>query len=352
MSQSLLSGTQMSGTMTKMAPTHQPTLKLIHLWLLWIPFSVCMAIGWGGLWIWLPLLTLGALHPALDFFARRIGSSQVLGSGLSEFLILAYPAFQTAALIAFLFQIRAESPSSSTLIVRGLYFGLMSGAIGITVAHELIHRSARWRRGIGVWLLSLVLYSHYRVEHIFGHHVRVATREDSSTGRRGEWFYSFWVRAVFEGYRNAWALELRKDWKKNRLVRYVLLQLALLSACYEVAGTSGLIFFVLQALTAILLLELIDYVEHYGLERKRLPGGGYEAFTARHAWDSNHRFTNAFLINLGRHADHHLHPRRLCTQLVNQEGGPLLPYGYSTMLILALIPPLYFRAVEPALTKT
>ncbi len=330
--------------------------RFIHLWLLWIPATVCLGISLGGPWAFLPLLTLTTLHPAADFFAKRIGREQPLGSHLSEALVLLYPFVQTTALVVFLARIGANPPSTDTLVVKALSFGLMSGATGITVAHELVHRSARWQRGLGVWLLSQVLFSHYRVEHVFGHHSRVATPEDPASARRGEWIYTFWVRWFFVGLLNAWKSEARRlprlsQWGRHRIIHYCLLQSALLIGAFALGSLPGLIFFIVQALAAVLLLGLIDYVEHYGLERKRLPNGGYEAIGSKHSWDSDHRFTNAFLINLGRHADHHTHPRKTFGKLINRAEAPLLPYGYSTMLMLALVPPFFFKRMD-ALIET
>jgi alkane 1-monooxygenase len=229
--------------------------------------------------------------------------------------------------------------------------GALTGAIGITVAHELVHRGRAWERALGVLLLSTVGYAHFRVEHVLGHHRHVGTPLDAATARRGESVYAFWVRSLWNGFRSAWHIEATRlagrpflaQFVGNRVARYVVLQLALLAAAWLTFGTSGAAFLVGQAVVAVLLLETVNYLEHYGLERRELAPGRYEPVRDDHSWDSRHRMTNWILFNLGKHAHHHRNPSLPYERLENAKAGPVLPFGYSLMLWLALVPPWWRR---------
>jgi len=322
--------------------------RLFHLWAYCIPLLVAPAILWGGPWLWGPLLLITFLHPLGDRLLARLPGLEVKGSALSEAILLTYPLLQTLFLVAAILL----TPSSGSdawidAILRGAILGMMTGALGITAAHELVHRGARWQRGLGVFLLSQVGYAHFRIEHVFGHHVRVATPEDPASARRGETVYAFWIRSIVTGFISAWRFERKRPLLRNRMVHYLVLLIAWGALSWAINGAYGLLLWICQAKVAVLLLELINYVEHYGIVRSKKSESAYQPVTVAHSWDSDHRLTNAFLFNLGRHSEHHLHPRKPFEKLINPVGAPVLPYGYSTMMLFALIPPLYFRLMDP-----
>jgi alkane 1-monooxygenase len=227
-----------------------------------------------------------------------------------------------------------------------LSVGLVTGAQGITIAHELGHKRTRLEQWLARALLASVCYGHFLVEHNRGHHVRVATPEDPASARYGESFWAFLPRTLTGSLRHAWALDRREV-------------LALSSASAAMAALLGLAFgplavafFLAQSAMAITLLEAVNYVEHYGLQRARLPDGRYERPTARHAWDANEWLTNCYLVHLQRHADHHTNPSRPYAALQPREESPKLPTGYGGMLPLALVPPLWFAVMNPRVPRS
>jgi alkane 1-monooxygenase len=236
----------------------------------------------------------------------------------------------------------------------GAVFGLAAGAVGITVAHELVHRRAAWERLLGQALLVSVTYHHFWIEHVYGHHRRAGTPADPVTARRGEWLWTFLPRAIARSFVSAWKLEAarlaregRLAWTpRNRVLAGVLAQAAFYAAVWLFAGRLGIYFLLMQSAVAIVLLETINYIEHYGLERRETAPGVYERYGPAHAWDSAHRFSNWILFNLPKHADHHLHPGLRHDQLVLEPAAPVLPFGYPLAILLAFVPPLWIRVMN------
>jgi alkane 1-monooxygenase len=190
-------------------------------------------------------------------------------------------------------------------------------------------------------LLVTVSYGHFAVEHNRGHHVRVATPDDPASARLGEGFWRFLPRTLAGSLRHAWVLDRREvaiTWMAT---------LSLAAALGAAFGPLAVAFFVGQSAMAVTLLEAVNYVEHYGLRRDKLPDGRYERQAAHHAWDAYERLSNCFLIHLQRHADNHLHPSRPYAALQPQPQSPRLPMGYAGMLPLAFVPPLWFAVMNP-----
>ncbi len=235
--------------------------------------------------------------------------------------------------------------------------GIISGTIGITYAHELMHQKPKLERWMGDILMAMALYSHFRSEHMLVHHRYVATPRDPVTARYNEGFHTFFPRVLHECFRSAWnaekAMLARRDkpvWDlRNPFWRYGALQLAFLVLSFLIAGWIGVLLFVAQAFIAIWQLELVNYVEHYGLTRKHLGDGKYEHVLPRHSWNSAHKASNWLLINLQRHSDHHYKPDRRfpLLQTYDKDEAPQLPYGYPVMTMLAMIPPVWRRYMNP-----
>jgi alkane 1-monooxygenase len=222
-----------------------------------------------------------------------------------------------------------------------LSIGLVTGSQGITIAHELGHKSSRLDRRLARVLLVSVSYGHFTVEHNRGHHQRVATPEDPASARYGEGFWRFLPRTLFGSFRHAWQLDRREVTLASASS---LLAAAALGAAF---GPLAAAFFFGQSAMAITLLEAVNYIEHYGLQRQQLADGRYEKVSERHSWDANQWLTNCYLIHLQRHADHHLNPMRPYAALQPRAESPKLPMGYAGMLPLALVPPLWFRVMNP-----
>ena len=234
--------------------------------------------------------------------------------------------------------------------------GVISGVVGINYAHELIHQKPKWERTLGDLLLAMVLYSHFRSEHMLVHHRYVGTPRDPVTARYNEGFYRFFPRVLRDCYLSALGAEAAmlarkgKRWTdlNNPFWHYWALQAALFGLAYAIAGWGGVGLFLVQACVAIWQLELVNYIEHYGLTRKHLGEGKYEHVLPRHSWNAAHRASNWLLINLQRHSDHHYKPDRRfpLLQTYSASDAPQLPYGYPVMTVVAMFPPLWRKMMN------
>jgi alkane 1-monooxygenase len=236
-----------------------------------------------------------------------------------------------------------------------LSVGSVTGSIAINVAHELIHKYSHVDQWAGGVLLASAAYPGFKIEHIRGHHVDIGTPKDNTTARFGQPLYAYLWIAFATNFLKAWRFERERlaalglpAWhRRNELLWWYGLTLLLGAASYALGGTAGVAFFAAQAVVGIGLLETVNYIEHYGLERKRLADGRYEPVSVRHSWDSSSRLTNFYLFQLQRHADHHKYARRPYQILRHTPEAPQLPAGYSAMILLALVPPLWFRVMNP-----
>jgi len=257
-------------------------------------------------------------------------------------------------LIAFgLFVVSDPTVSLLTAAAMGAAVGMSGGSIGITTAHELIHRQNKYMRGIGVVLLVLCCYGHFRIEHVYGHHKHVATKEDPATARRGENFYFYFIRCVINSVISSWNIEKNILQKKNistfslqnRMIHYFVLESLFLFLAYMTAGFNGLVFVLTHSFVSIMLLELVNYIQHYGLERK-MENGKYERFTDHHSWNSRHISANWSTFNLGLHAEHHQSASKHYPLLSQEEKAIEMPANYSVMLMMALVPPIWFFVMD------
>ncbi|MEP5154133.1 alkane 1-monooxygenase [Planktotalea sp.] len=245
----------------------------------------------------------------------------------------------------------------------GLFFsvGVISGTIGINYSHELMHQKNKRERWLGDILLASVLYSHFRSEHLLVHHRYVGTPRDPVTARYNEGFHRFFPRVLRQCWQSAFKAEkdmlARKDlpWTdlSNPFFRYWALQGGMLILALILGGWSGLFLFLFQAFIAVWQLELVNYVEHYGLTRKHLGEGKYEHVQPRHSWNAAHKASNWLLINLQRHSDHHYKPDRRFPLLQNytEADAPQLPHGYPLMTMMALLPFLWRRVMNPRVRR-
>ena len=235
--------------------------------------------------------------------------------------------------------------------------GVISGTIGIVYAHELVHQSPRIERLAGDVLMAMVLYSHFRSEHLLVHHRYVGTPKDAVTARYNEGFHRYFYRTLTgelpSALRAEKAMLARKGlsaWhRSNPVWFYAALQLGFLTLAFAIGGWWCVLLFMVQAFVAVWQLALVNYVEHYGLTRKYLGDGKYEPTRPHHSWNATHAGSNWLLINLQRHADHHTKPSRRypLLQAGSEDDGPQLPYGYPVMTAAAMIPPLWRRRMNP-----
>ncbi len=256
---------------------------------------------------------------------------------------------------------RADHLSSWELFFLFFGVGVLTGTVGINYSHEMMHQKNRLERWWADILLAMVLYSHFRSEHLLVHHRYVATPRDPVTARYNEGFHRFYPRVLWQCYRSGFKAEAqmlaRKNlpWtdRSNPFWRYWALQGGFVLLAILLGGWVGLGLFLVQAGVAIWQLELVNYIEHYGLTRKHLGEGKYEHVQPKHSWNAAHKASNWMLINLQRHSDHHYKPDRRFPVLQNygSDEAPQLPFGYPVMTMLAMVPPLWRRYMNPQVRR-
>ncbi len=232
--------------------------------------------------------------------------------------------------------------------------GTVNG-IAINTAHELGHKRESLERWLSKVALAPAMYGHFCVEHNRGHHVRVATPQDPASARLGESFWAFWPRTVAGSVRSAWRLESRRSaarrrtpWTiRNDVLNAWSMTVVLFGALVLAFGPGVLPMLLAQAVLGFSFLEVVNYLEHYGLLRQRTTGGRYERVDEQHSWNSNRLTTNIFLYQLQRHSDHHANPLRRYQTLRTFDTSPQLPAGYATMIVVALVSPLWRRIMDP-----
>lgn len=339
-----------------------------------IPLLVATGFYLGGYWNFLSLVFSFILLPLID---QHLGidtsnvpkeESKLVGEAL-YYRMVTY-LWALAQVIFVCWGAFAVTSGRLTTVIEWISFvmgcALVTGGIGITVAHELGHKKSLIERFYAKVLLLTVCYMHFIIEHNRGHHVTVATPADPATARKDENFYRFWVRSVFGGYKHAWQLEreslLRKGrstWSVyNNMIWFALLPLLFcLVLTGIVSSYSGRlawevpVFFFAQSVVAFTLLELVNYVEHYGIQRKEISPGRYEKVNPQHSWNASHMLSNFFLFQLQRHSDHHVFAYKRYQILNHYDESPQLPFGYPTMIIIAMMPPLWFRMMNSRLER-
>jgi alkane 1-monooxygenase len=240
-----------------------------------------------------------------------------------------------------------------------LVMGLLCGTFGINVAHELGHRTNRSEQFLAKILLLSSLYMHFFIEHNKGHHKRVSTPEDPASARYGESVYAFYFRSVIFSYLSAWHIansEMKKKglpaWHwKNEMLQYQFIQLFFVVTIGLVFGWRECLLFIGAAFIGVLLLETVNYIEHYGLERRKNENGSYERAMPEHSWNSNHVIGRIVLFELSRHSDHHYIASRKYQVLRHHDDAPQMPTGYPGMMILSLLTPAWYAVMNPRVKK-
>jgi len=265
---------------------------------------------------------------------------------------------QYAALVFFLFSLQEEGLTTWEKWGRIVAMGLLCGAFGINVGHELGHRRFLYERNLAKALLLTSLYMHFYIEHNKGHHKNVSTKEDPSSARKWEPIYLFYFRTVIFGYLSAWKIAADDQKRKgkpvlhfsNQMIQFQLLQILFIAAIYFFFGKDITLSFMASACIGFLLLETVNYIEHYGLQRKKT-AEGYERAMPEHSWNSSHILGRLMLFELSRHSDHHYLASRKYQVLRHHEDAPQMPTGYPGMMILSLIPPLWFSVMHKRMER-
>lgn len=307
----------------------------------------------GGLWTWTGFLILFGLVSFFELVFRQFQiKASLTKSKWTDFWLFISP-FYLSLILSYSTFLFLKSNSSLEKWGYVLSTASLLGGFGITIAHELVHRPKAWQRALGVWNLMLVHFGHWGIEHVFGHHKHVATPLDSATAKKNQGLYSFWFQDYFGGLNQAWLFEVSRlksepnRWIKNRVLNYFVLSAILLVSVGTWISWVAVIYWLMVSAVAILLLLSVDYIEHYGLNRELRENGMYEPVKPSHSWDSNSFFTNIILVNLGLHAHHHMKARLTFQELEAHSDSFKMPFGYPVMVALALVPPLFFRIMNP-----
>lgn len=276
-----------------------------------------------------------------------------------DYLLYAVVILQYAALLLCLFSLTQPGLDMASRIGRIITMGLLCGIFGINVGHELGHRSNPMEQFFAKLLLLSSQYLHFFIEHNKGHHKHVATHFDPASARRGESVYAFYPRTLVGSYISAWKIAAKDCNKKgkspfslsNEMIQFTLIQLSMLALVGYFFGVAILLYYLAAALIGILLLESVNYIEHYGLQRKETAPGNFERPQPWHSWNSNHVLGRIMLFELSRHSDHHYLASRKYPLLRHMDHAPQMPTGYPGMLILAHFPPLFFRVMNRSLEQ-
>lgn len=335
-----------------------------YLFVLTLPVLALYSFHQTGWVTYLPIIEAFVFIPLLELFfkpdSRNLLETEEhlvkknINYDLMVYLML---PVQFICLYFFLDSVSTET-DVITLAGRIASMGILCGVIGINVAHELGHRTKTFEQQMSKMLLITSLYMHFFIEHNRGHHKNVSTREDPASAYLGQTLYHFWCRSIFYSFLSAWHLEssrLKKNEKSifsihNQMLRFQFYQIIFLIIIGFVFGIQSLVCFLFAALLGILLLETVNYIEHYGLERSKTDHG-YERVMPWHSWNSNHIVGRLMLFELSRHSDHHYIASRKYQLLRHMDESPQMPTGYPGMILLALTPPLWFKIMNTRIKR-
>ena len=314
-----------------------------------------------GFQVWLPLVWAWIIIPLAELFIKPVPANMnaaeeefVKKDRVYDWLLYLIVILQYTLLVKFLIAMSQDSMTWYDITGRIWVMGLLCGVFGINVGHELGHRVHRFEQALAKALLLSSLYMHFFTEHNKGHHKRVATPEDPSSARYGEPVYLFYFRTVIFSYMSAWHIannEMRKKGTpafslQNEMIQFTLIQFAFVVLIFFLFGWLTTIYFLIAAGTGILLLETVNYIEHYGLQRQSTGDGKYERAMPEHSWNSDHVIGRLMLFELSRHSDHHYLASRKYQLLRHHDNSPQMPTGYPGMMLLSLFPPAWFYVMN------
>ncbi len=326
-----------------------------------LPGSALLALAWQGAWAWATVVLAFLIIPTLEIFlpVSKENISSVEEENRTNRRLFDWLLYFNAGLLFgivgwYLFVVSQTEITTLEVVGLTLSVGIIVGAVGINVAHELGHRNNSSEQLLAKIMLLPALYQHFFVEHNRGHHKNVATDQDPATARFGENLYAFWLRSVIGSWQNAWALERERLQKvivsvwswENEMLRFLVTQVLWLTGIFAFFGWKALLAAITIAIIGFLLLETINYIEHYGLQRRLLASGRPEPVTPAHSWNSDHELGRIFLYELTRHSDHHAKATRKYQILRHTDESPQLPFGYPMSVVVALVPPLWFSIMN------
>jgi alkane 1-monooxygenase len=310
-----------------------------------------------GLICYAPLIYAWIVIPSFELFLKPNPSNLSQAEEeiarqdkVYDYILYLLVFLQMPTLFYFLYSMQDPALSLADKIGRIGTMGLLCGTLGINIGHELGHRTNKFEQTLAKISLLSSLYMHFYIEHNKGHHKNVATPEDPSSARYGEDVFRFWFRTIVYSYISSWRIAARDAQKKNKpafslyneMLQFQLIQLAFVTLVYFLFGWNILFIYLIAAFIGILLLETVNYIEHYGLQRKQLAENKFERAMPQHSWNSNHVIGRVMLFELSRHSDHHYLASRKYQLLRHHENAPQMPTGYPGMMILSLVPPAWF----------
>ena len=314
-----------------------------------------------GILCWLVLIYSWVFIPLLELFIKpNSGNMSAAEEELSkndciyDYLLYLIVFIQLPTLFFFLYSFTESNLATVDIIGRITAMGMLCGTFGINVAHELGHRKNKFEQILAKISLLSSLYMHFFIEHNRGHHKNVATPHDPSSARYNEWLYIFYFRTIIFSYLSAWHIannEMKKKGKsiyslQNEMLQAHIIQLAFVGLIYFFFGGWITVYFLGVAFMGILLLETVNYIEHYGLQRKSTSANSFERTMPQHSWNSNHAIGRILLFELSRHSDHHYLASRKYQILKHYDNTPQLPTGYPGSMLLALLPPLWCKIMN------
>lgn len=331
-----------------------------------LPLLVYFSFNTQGIATFIPIVFSFFIIPIAELFLRpdtgNLDNETMLlekNSKLYDWILYLSIPVQLLMLVSFLFVIELTPLFSLSFFGKVFSMGLLCGVMGINIGHELGHRSSRIERFLGELLLLTSLNTHFLPYHNEGHHREVATPDDAATAKKDQWLYSFWFTSHFKSYAKAWKIENNRMKRKgkpvlslsNKMLVYSIANIAVIGLIYFFFDAKVLIAFIMSAVIGILLLGTVDYIEHYGLLRKKNEAGRYERVKHKHSWNSDHQLGRLMLFNLSRHSDHHYKASKKYQLLDSIPESPQMPTGYPGMMLLATIPPLFFWVMNKRLLR-
>ena len=329
--------------------------KGAYLFVYLLPITVAASFYLEGWLTFLPVIIFYGLVPLVEILlpANHENPENIEARRTSKFfdwvLYIAVP-IQVGFLFYFFHLLSTNSYSVLEYVGLTVSMGLMCGVFGINIAHELGHRSNRFEQLLAEILLLTSLEMHFKPYHNNGHHHNVATPNDPATARKGELLFTFWFRSQIGSYFQAWSLEIKRLKKKgeapfsfnNKALSYTLIQIIFVAIIYFFYGELVAALFVAAAFFGIILLETVNYIEHYGLLRNTNDQGRFDRVQHHHSWNSDHVLGRSMLFELSRHSDHHYKSSKKYQTLVSLPNAPQMPTGYPGMMLLSSFPPLWF----------
>ena len=326
-----------------------------------VPLIAFLGIYFDGFWSYAGVVFAFGILPVLELIfpkdEKNYTETEIENKLKNRFfdVLLYFNVFIVYGILFFVLH-KVSTVEISILEIIGtiLSLGIVLGSNGINVAHELGHREKVVERILGKLLLIPSHYTHFFIEHNHGHHLHVSTPDDPSTARYNQSLYTFWIQTVFGTYTKAWQIQKKLNQIENRsffslkndMFWFTIIQISYLISIYYFFGKIGFLVALFAGIVGFLLLETINYIEHYGLKRNLLPSGRYERVSEKHSWNSNHILGRIMLYELTRHSDHHYKSQKKYQILEYHDVSPQMPFGYPTSMVLSFFPPIWFAVMN------